>query len=151
MTLNIQIGDTAAKTLRTVLLEQLRGKQEAIKAMQAECQELEHLLSQLNFTHIPFPQQHENTPITNLAQQFDYKENWTWEQKIKFIIEHKGRPLTTTEIVATLIQFEPKWGIDRAKAVASISSVLSTKSKEGGVFVKDYNERNEYIYDVSLL
>jgi hypothetical protein len=80
-----------------------------------------------------------------------YTPKWTWTKKIDFVLQKKGRPLTTTEIVDTLLnEYEPNSNLDRSRVVASISATLSMKSKddENRLYSKSKNEGNEYVYSI---
>jgi hypothetical protein len=46
-----------------------------------------------------------------------------------------------------ILEYEP--ALDRKKVVASISALLSVKSKEGGEFIKTKNEADEYEFDLA--
>lgn len=72
-----------------------------------------------------------------------YNYNWTWKQKIEFILMKKSA--TTAEIVDEILKHEPNRYI-RSKVVASISAVLSVGSKENGIYTKSPNVRGENVY-----
>jgi hypothetical protein len=78
-----------------------------------------------------------------------YSDKWPWVKKIQFAIEQRGTPLTTKEIVDTLIEYEIGLMFDRKKAVASVSSMLSTKSGEGKEFMRVESESGDFAYDLN--
>ena len=148
----IPIPESAANSIKDLLLTDLAEKRERLKAIELECKELEYLITQLsptqNLLHGYSEIQEDN--ISALASELGYKDTWTWERKIKFIMEYKANVgLTTTEIVSTLIELEPNVKKNRSKIVASISAIISTKSKGGKAFYKEINDRNENVYYLS--
>ena len=153
MTYQIQITDLTADTLKELSLKELAAKRDKLKILEEECKVLENLIGQLNVNS------NESSALivpdhkTTLAHEIGYNENWTWEDKIKFILNYReNKGLTTSEIVATLGELEAKYGIrgERSKAIGSISAILSTKAKDGKVFYKKLNERKENTYYVSV-
>ncbi len=78
-----------------------------------------------------------------------YSEKWPWLKKIRFTIELKGCALTTNEIVDALVEREIGLMFERKKAVASVSSVLSTKSGPGKDFLKTESDSGEYAYAIN--
>lgn len=76
-----------------------------------------------------------------------WESEWTWENKIKKLLDTAGRPLSTTDMADTIMKYEP-WR-ERTKVVASISAVLSQKSKAGGVFTKTTDLRGNFIYTIA--
>ena len=77
----------------------------------------------------------------------DYRPEWPWVKKVGFAIEFENRPLTTREIVDLLSDFEPSFHADRKRVVASISSVLSSKS--GKEFIKNSNPSGDNTFNVN--
>jgi hypothetical protein len=71
-----------------------------------------------------------------------YSDKWPWVKKIKFAIELK-------EIVDTLIEYEIGLMFERKKAVASISSMLSTKSGPDKEFSKIESDSGEFAYAIN--
>jgi len=78
-----------------------------------------------------------------------YSDKWPWVRKIRFALERRGKPLTTKEIVDTLIEYEIALMFDRKKAVASISSMLSTKSGDDKEFIRVQSESGDFQYDLN--
>lgn len=112
-----------------------------------ELEGVRSILEQLKGIHIP----------SNPAQlQIDHKmpvgysEKFTWFKKVQFIIKNYGGELTTSQIVEKLLEFEPAYkGENRKTAVASISAILSAKSKPGGFFGKKTNVADENVYFIN--
>lgn len=76
-----------------------------------------------------------------------WEPEWTWENKIKKLMETSTKPLSTSEMADKILTYEP-WR-ERSKIVASISAILSTKSKPGGLFSKSEDLRGNYLYTLS--
>lgn len=136
-------------------IDEIKRKEDNLEAtileLQRERAQLEYSLNWLKENTVPSPivGKEQNFTVSETAPE-GYKAIWTWETKIKFIIEFHEilGDLTTSEIVNYIMEYEPD-RYERAKVVASVSAVLSQKTKDGGVFKKRYNERNEYIYSIN--
>ena len=150
MSVQPKISALTANGLKDWLKNELAEKRERLRILESECAYVETLITVLNVNQTIPSSEFPNT-ISSVAIGLGYKDAWTWEKKIKFILEYKGNVgLTTSGIVTILIEMEPDYFIKerRSKAVASISAVLSSKTKEG-VFYKKINDRNQNIYFIS--
>lgn len=78
-----------------------------------------------------------------------YSDKWPWVKKVQFAIEYHKRPLTTREIVETLTEYESSLLIDRKRAIASVSSILSSKSGENKDFLRVNSEFGDFAYTVN--
>ena len=58
----------------------------------------------------------------------EYSKRWIWAKKVDFAIREAGKPLTTNEIVDTLMIYEPSFEDDKRRAIASVSSITSVHS-----------------------
>lgn len=83
-----------------------------------------------------------------------YIPKWSYPNKIKFILEMKGKPLTARQIADTITEYlendywRSKTKKEKGKLYATISSTLTNNSKQGKDFVKSQNEIGENIYDI---
>lgn len=84
-----------------------------------------------------------NTMNTSILDN-GYNPVWTWVKKIDFILGDSK--LTTSDIVSTVLTYEPSLKESRSKIVGSISAVLSAKSKGNKYYTKEQNQRGEFIY-----
>jgi hypothetical protein len=75
-----------------------------------------------------------------------YSEKWPWLRKVQFALESQSSPLTTKEIVDVLTEYEASFLFDRKRAVASVSSVLSTNS--GSEFTRVTSESGGFAYRI---
>jgi len=97
MPMHLQIPDFAASTLKDVLLRELAEKLEKLKKLESECRYLEGLIGQINSNQTASSSHiQESSSVSSLAKELGYKDKWTWEQKIKFIIQHRGNTGYTT-------------------------------------------------------
>lgn len=86
--------------------------------------------------------------INSIASLDGYKTNWTWKQKIVHFLSKE--PLITSEIVEKILLSEPSLSTQRSKVVASVSAVLSAKSKkDNDIFGKTLNDRGSNIYSIN--
>lgn len=77
----------------------------------------------------------------------EFRKNWSLPAKVKFLLKVVGHPAGTGELADLLInKFEPD--IERRRAVASISSVLTGKSSKKH-FIKKKDDRNQVIYELA--
>jgi hypothetical protein len=116
------------KTLRGEILDRERESKE-INTIIQKLKKREPLLAVSNGIHV---------------DKSTYSEKWPWVKKIQFALEHQERPLTTKEIVEALTEHEPSFLFDRKRAVASVSSILSTKS--GSEFIRVDSESGDFAY-----
>ncbi len=56
--------------------------------------------------------------------------------------------LTSSQIVEGVLKYEPDKTADRGAIMATISAMLSARSKEGGEYSRVKNERDEYVYSL---
>jgi hypothetical protein len=147
--MSLQTIDSSTVQLGAVLSRKIANVREKMRIIESDFKEVEILLAQLNdkaLANITVGDDLETARL--LADELGYNSNWTWEKKIRYVLESKENVgLTTSKIVNNLSRFEPQFILkkDRKKAVASISAILSAKSKEG-IFYKKINERKEYVY-----
>lgn len=69
-----------------------------------------------------------------------YNVKWPFTRKTEHLIKYSIEPLTTGEIVDSIIDREPHLKPQRTKIVRTVSSYLSTQSKENGKFEKNSDE-----------
>ncbi len=115
-----------------------------------ELNEIEVLLKQVYSKDIPNNNRIEQFTVSpsvpvNTILEDGYDIDWTWIQKVEFILEKYGKS-TTANIVAKVLSYEP--ALVRSKVLGSISAVLSARSKEGGIFTRSENNRKENVYDL---
>lgn len=84
--------------------------------------------------------------LTGKVVDLLYKEEWTWVEKIFYIIDKKGAPLKTKDIVSFLAELEPKINETYEKHYQSISSFISQKVKSGELKKFRLNEGSENFY-----
>ena len=78
-----------------------------------------------------------------------YNPNWVWWRKIQHILSEVEGGLTTTEIVAKILEYEPGLNDERLKVVRSISSVLSTTARaKNSLLLRYVNDRGDFLYDL---
>ena len=75
-----------------------------------------------------------------------FKSGWTWDEKIDFILkEADGKPLTSSEIIGTVVVNDPKR--DKNTIKKSVSSRLSVRAKAGEIDRKE-NSNGDFIYTI---
>lgn len=112
-----------------------------IAELEKQLSDLRSVLSSLNGSSVK-PQ----LPLIIPDGNAGYNVNWSFSKKIKFIIQTAGHPITTREIVDTLVQkYEPQEQNNRKKVVATVSSILSTGAKNGS-FIKTTDDSGQNLY-----
>lgn len=72
-----------------------------------------------------------------------YNPSWRWLQKIEFILNHSGKPMTSSELIEDIMRREPNE--QPTRLANSIPATLSTAARDRKIERK-MNERNEYEY-----
>lgn len=90
-----------------------------------------------------------NTPLFNTGNERkdDYRVNWNWTLKIKYVLQKLNRCVLTREIIEKVLEFEP--ALKREEIINSISSTISTKASKGIIF-KRYQPYDGSDYFVGL-
>lgn len=139
MPIQIEIQDGHAQLLIDFYVGRLRVLRDEILERERESKDINAVIQKLKKREAPIA-------ITNGSHVHrpDYSEKWPWLRKVHFALEVKDEPLTTKEIVDVLTEYEPSFLFDRKRAVASISSILSTKA--GSEFVRVDSASGDFAY-----
>lgn len=76
-----------------------------------------------------------NTPLfsnTTTERKDEYRVNWNWTLKIKYVLQKLGRCVLTREVIDKIMELEP--GLKKTEILNSISSTISTKASKGIIF-----------------
>lgn len=140
MPIQIEIQDTHAQLLIDFYVGRLKTLKDEISDREREAKEINGVIQKLK--------KRESVPIAISnglpVDRSDYSEKWTWLKKVLFALDTMDRPLTTKEIVDVLTEYEPSFLFDRKRAIASISSILSTKA--GSDFVRVDSDSGDFAY-----
>lgn len=143
MAIQIEILDSHVKHLTEFYIQRLKTLREEIQERERETKEINANILKLKKGGTTSP---EAVPTILSA---DYSDKWPWLKKVQFAIELQNRPLTTKEIVDTLSEYEPSFIYDRKRAVASISSILSSRWGEGKEFKRTQSDSGDFAYDLN--
>lgn len=146
MPVNIDVLDSHAQLLIEFYMTRMKALRDEIIEKEREMKEINQVVQKLKKRNMT---EHPDIKPDNAIVLSDYSDKWPWVKKIAFAIENQGKPLTTKEIVETLTEYEPSFLFDRKRVVASISSILSTKSGAGKDFVRLQNVAGDFAYDIS--
>lgn len=136
MPINIQISERDIPLLIKVYTDKKNKLLEELKTVDA-------FLLQLN----EGKRKKDSLDIGTLTQPHKkYNLDWTWVDKIEYILQEANKALTTSEIVTRVIRLDPKLEGHERKVLGSISAVLSAKSKPGGRFKRGENERGALVF-----
>ncbi len=145
MSIKIEINEAHVKQLMEFYIQRIKVLKEEITERERESKELNESILQLRKA---VSDKSGNVQKIN-PKASRYNTLWPWFRKIEFAINHMNKPISTREIIETLSEFEPSFLYNRKKAVASISSVLSTKSGKGKKFIRKQNDIGEFIYTLA--
>jgi|GEM_PF-1399151 len=112
-----------------------------------EVESIKNILNQLGYFDIGLTPS-DNLSDINTVLDNGYNKQWIWARKIQFLLEGGG--LTTSQLVKRILELEPEKENERSRIVASVSAVLSSKSKaDTDPFKKIVNDRNENVYSLN--
>lgn len=146
MPVQIEINDAHIDALIDFYIQRIKVLREEVIVRERELKDINTQILRLK--------KGKNTSSTIFNSQgqhpsLPYSEKWPWVKKIRFALEVQGRPLTTKEIVETLTEYEIELMFDRKKAVASVSSMLSTKSGSDKDFIRVESVSGDFAYDIN--
>lgn len=139
MPIQIEIQDSHAQLLIDFYIARLKVLRDEIQDREKESKDINTTIQRLRKREIPLT-------IGN-GHQIDksiYSEKWPWLRKVQFALESRSTPLTTKEIVDVLTEYEASFLFDRKRAVASVSSILSTNA--GSEFIRVPSESGGFAY-----
>jgi hypothetical protein len=143
MPIQIEVQDVHAQLLVDFYVQRLKILRDEIIEREREAKEINTVIQKLRkkdgLLELPTSQTH----------KMPYSDKWTWVKKVQFAIEHEDRPLTTKEIVDVLTEYETTFLFDRKRAVASISSVLSSKSGADKEFSRIESDSGDFAYAIN--
>jgi hypothetical protein len=145
MAIKIEIQESHVQSLIDFYLSRLKMLREEIADRESEFREINMIIQKLKRNGESVKIIHTKDHI--IATQ--YSDNWSWPKKVRFAMELMNKPMTTRDIAEALTDFEPSLLIDRKRAIASISSILSTKSGNGKDFLKVENGSGDFAYVVN--
>jgi hypothetical protein len=143
MPIQIEINDAHVDALIDFYIQRIKVLRDEMSSREKELREINAQILKLKKSKRDIDENEPEHPSAIIAL---YSDKWPWVKKIRFAIVLKGRPLTTKEIVDTLIEYEIGLMFERKKAVASISSMLSTKSGPDKEFSKVESDSGEFAY-----
>lgn len=146
MAIQIEINDAHIDALIDFYIQRLRVLRDEISEREKESKEINAQILTLKKGKGLLSL---NDKEVHLTPAVEYSEKWPWVKKIRFAINQQGRALTTKEIIETLTEYEIGLMFNRKKAVASVSSMLSTKSGEGKDFLRIESESGDFAYDLN--
>lgn len=144
MPIQIEIQDTHAQLLIDFYVQRLRVLRDEILERERESKEINGVIQKLRKRE-PQLAISNGSPVDRLV----YSDKWPWVKKVQFALETQENPMTTKEIVDLLTEYEPSFLFDRKRAVASISSILSSKSGPGKEFARLDGESGDFAYCIS--
>lgn len=136
MSIKLEINDAQYSTLVSTYNER-------IKALKNELGLLESTLNLLESTL----NQKESISSAKITPANGYNANWKWQRKLEYLLNELGG-MTSAQIVEKVLEYEPDKIEQRSKVMASVSANLSANAKEGGIYVRVQNERDDFVYSI---
>jgi len=147
MAVSIEINESHIDALIDFYIQRMKILRDEIAVREKESKEINAQILKLNKgksqPSLSF------SPSEKPKHSIEYSDKWPWVRKIRFAIEQQGKPLTTKQIVETLTEHEIELMFDRKKAVASVSSMLSTKSGPDKDFIRVEGETGDFAYTIN--
>ena len=129
MSQDITIPSSHVKYLVPAYRQRINAIDAMIKELAAERNELESVIAKYSSKEGNASSHNEIQAVT--IHTDGYKSNWTWFAKAEFILKASGKPMSTSEIVEQMINYEPL--LDRRKALSSMSATLAVKTTSGKI------------------
>jgi hypothetical protein len=150
MAIQIEIQDSHAQLLIEFYISRLKVLRDEIIAREQETKDINRIIQKLKQKNISERiERNVSTSERSVSAITSYSHKWPWVKKVQFAIEYQNKPLTTKEIVETLIEFESSMLIDRKRAIASVSSILSSKSGGNKDFLRVDSEFGDFTYIIN--
>jgi hypothetical protein len=144
MPIQIEVQDIHAQILIDFYVNRLKALRDEILDKERESKEINAIIHKLRRRDAAVPQSNG----TNVLKA-SYSEKWPWVRKVHFALETNEKALTTKEIVDFLTEFEASFLFDRKRAVASVSSILSSKSGTGKEFIRLQGDSGDFAYAIN--
>ena len=145
MPILIEVNDTHIKQLTEFYIQRLKVLRDEIIEREKESKEINATIQKLRKT----PSASERYDNLTRPLSTEYSDKWPWAKKVQFAIKEQGKPLTTKDIVDVLTEYETTFIYDRKRAIASISSVLSSKFGDGKEFGRIESESGDFAYYIN--
>jgi|GEM_PF-3650421 len=155
MSVSMQIPESQIPLVRKAYEEAYQRIRNQIESLEKELADMKPILIQLGILEVEEPAwtveaNQTSTAIPKELETYDndgYRKNWKWLQKIEFIIERAGRPLTSGEIIDQILTREPTE--TKTKLLNSIPATLSVAWKENKL-KRTINLDGEYKYEIEV-
>jgi len=144
MSIQIEVQNAHIEYLIEFYLERLKSLRAEISAKEQELKDITSTIQKLKKGSNP-----DKFEEADAAIDVEYSERWPWVKKVEFALKYKNKPLSTKEVVETLTEFEPEFLIDRKKVVASVSSILSSKSGDDKTFKRINHDSGDFEYTLN--
>lgn len=130
---NLNIPESQLKDLLTYFEDKRRN---IVRIYKEDIEDIDSTIKQIKDTLLPKPETIK-VEVGWAEVSGDFNPDWTWKQKIEYVLNAAGQPLTATKILARLINIDPVTRQKPTVANRSISGTLSVKSSQGDTFIAD--------------
>ncbi len=149
MPIQIEIHDTHAQLLIEFYVLRLKTLRDEILERERETKEINSTIQKLKKKGSNSgTQEVVNSPMSIGTP---YSDKWPWVKKVSFVLENTSNALTTKEIVDVLTEYEPSFLFDRKRAIASISSILSSRWGTDKEFIRVQSDSGDFAYTVNKI
>lgn len=147
MLIQIEVQDTHAQLLIEFYVQRLKVLRDEILERERETKDINSTIQKLKKKNSNSG--HQEIANNAVSIETPYSDKWPWVKKVSFVLENSSQPLTTKEIVDILTEYEPSFLFDRKRAIASISSILSSKWGADKEFLRVESESGDFAYAIN--
>lgn len=147
MPIQIEVQDTHAQLLIEFYVKRLKTLRDEILEREKETKDINNTIQRLKKRNANTANQ-ETAEIATMDRGL-YSEKWPWIRKVSFVLNNTPNALTTKEIVDVLTEYEPAFLFDRKRAIASISSILSSRWGTDKEFIRVQSDSGDFAYTVN--
>jgi len=147
MPIQIEVQDTHAQLLIEFYVQRLKTLRDEIQERERETKEINSTIQRLKKKNSNISTQ--ELTDNAVTDKVEYSDKWPWIKKVSFALNFAQKALTTKEIVDVLSEYEPAFLFDRKRAIASISSILSSRWGTDKEFIRVQSDSGDFAYTVN--
>ena len=147
MPIQIEVQDTHAQLLIDFYVQRLKTLRDEILERERETKDINNTIQRLKKKNSLSTSQ--ELPEITALDKTAYSDKWPWIKKVSFALSGTKNALTTKEIVDVLTEYEPAFLFDRKRAIASISSILSSRWGADKEFIRIQSDSGDFAYTIN--
>jgi hypothetical protein len=140
---DLKILLNAYDSQRIEVMHKLKKLADEVKVLDIKIDKVKMALTSMNESEQDYASQPKLPGING------YERDWTWNEKIRYILSHNKRPMTRGEIVEEIIQHEPEFVANKKALNVSISATLSAGATKKGYYRRINVAEGNMKYDLN--